>query len=36
MDNWIGPKTTEAFGKVLKTEDADGITAAFGRGLGFL
>ncbi len=36
VDNWIGPKTTEAFGKVLKTEDADGVTAAFGRGLGFL
>ena len=36
VDNWIGPKTTEAFGKMLKTEDADGITAAFGRGLGFL
>jgi len=36
VDNWIGPKTTEAFGKVLKAEDADGITAAFGRGLGFL
>jgi len=36
VDNWIGPKTTEAFGKVLQSEDADGITAAFGRGLGFL
>lgn len=35
VDNWIGPKTTEAFGKVLKTEDADTFTSAFGRGLGF-
>lgn len=36
VDNWIGPKTTEAFGKILQSEDADGITAALGRGLGFL
>ncbi|NFV81494.1 LysM peptidoglycan-binding domain-containing protein [Magnetospirillum aberrantis SpK] len=36
VDNWIGPKTTEAFGKVLQREDADGITAAVGRRLGFL
>ena len=36
VDNWIGPKTTEAFGKVLKDEDADGITSAFGKGLGLL
>lgn len=36
VDNWIGPKTTEAFGKVLQSEDADGITAAFGRGVGLL
>lgn len=36
VDNWIGPKTTEAFGKLLKSEDSDGLTAAFGRGLGFL
>ena len=36
VDNWIGPKTTEAFGKVLKDEDADGFTTAFGKGLGLL
>lgn len=36
VDNWIGPKTTAAFGKVLKNEDADGLTTAFGRGLGLL
>lgn len=36
VDNWIGPKTTEAFGKVLQREDADSLTNAFGRGLGFL
>lgn len=36
VDNWIGPKTTAAFGKVLKSEDADSVTTAFGRGLGLL
>lgn len=36
VDNWIGPKTTEAFGKVLKSADADSMTTAFGRGLGLL
>ncbi|MCR6632910.1 MAG: hypothetical protein NVV74_24285 [Magnetospirillum sp.] len=36
VDNWIGPKTTEAFGKVLKEQDADDLTRAFGRGLGML
>lgn len=36
VDNWIGPKTTDAFGKVLRTEDADSFTSAFGRGLGLL
>lgn len=36
VDNWIGPKTTDAFGKVLKAEDADTITGMFGRGLGLL
>lgn len=36
VDNWIGPKTTAAFGRVLKNEDADRLTTAFGRGLGLL
>lgn len=36
VDSWIGPKTTDAFGKVLKAEDADTITGMFGRGLGLL
>jgi hypothetical protein len=36
VDDWIGPKTTDAFGKVLKAEDADTITGMFGRGLGLL
>jgi hypothetical protein len=36
VDNWIGPKTADAFGKVLKAEDADTITGMFGRGLGLL
>ncbi|MGE5504436.1 MAG: hypothetical protein ACM31L_08435 [Actinomycetota bacterium] len=35
-DNWIGPKTTEAFADVLKAEDADAVTKAFGKRLGFL
>lgn len=36
VDDWIGPKTTEAFGRVLKHQDADSLTQAFGRGLGLL
>lgn len=36
VDNWIGPKTTDAFGKVLKGEDADRFTSSFGRALGLL
>lgn len=36
VDNWIGPKTTEAFGSLLKSEDPDHLTAEFGKGLGFL
>ncbi|OAN48941.1 hypothetical protein [Magnetospirillum moscoviense] len=36
VDNWIGPKTTQAFGSVLQDEDADGLTRSFGRGLGLL
>lgn len=36
VDNWIGPKTTQAFGSVLQDEDADSLTRSFGRGLGLL
>lgn len=36
VDNWIGPKTTQAFSTVLRENDADDVTRAFGRGLGFL
>ncbi len=36
VDNWIGPKTTEAFGTVLKSEDADEVTRRYGRALGML
>ncbi|MBF0327294.1 MAG: hypothetical protein HQL42_19840 [Alphaproteobacteria bacterium] len=36
VDNWIGPKTTQAFGTVLADEDADSLTRSFGRGLGLL
>jgi len=36
VDGWIGPKTTGAFGRVLKHEDADAVTRSFGRGLGLL
>ncbi|CAA7626541.1 hypothetical protein MTBUT4_80091 [Magnetospirillum sp. UT-4] len=36
VDNWVGPKTTAAFGRVLQNEDADRLTTAFGRGLGLL
>lgn len=36
VDNWVGPKTTAAFGKVLQNEDVDRLTTAFGRGLGLL
>lgn len=36
VDNWVGPKTTEAFNMVLRENDSDEVTRAFGRGLGFL
>lgn len=36
VDNWIGPKTTDAFRTVLEDEDADNLTRSFGRGLGLL
>jgi len=36
VDNWIGPKTTEAFSSALRENDADELTRAFGRGLGLL
>ncbi|KAF0225856.1 MAG: hypothetical protein FD176_11 [Rhodospirillaceae bacterium] len=36
VDNWIGPKTTQAFRSVLENEDADSLTRSFGRGLGLL
>lgn len=36
VDNWIGPKTTEAFGRVLKAEGADSLTRRFGSGLGLM
>ncbi|MCR6629917.1 MAG: hypothetical protein NVV74_07620 [Magnetospirillum sp.] len=36
VDDWVGPKTTEAFGRVLKDEDADSFTSAFGENLGLL
>lgn len=36
VDNWVCPKTTEAFNTVLRENDADEVTRAFGRGLGFL
>ncbi|MCA1908715.1 MAG: hypothetical protein LDL39_10170, partial [Magnetospirillum sp.] len=36
VDNWVGPKTRTAFGRVLQNEDADKFTTAFGRGLGLL
>lgn len=36
VDNWIGPKTTDAFGKMLRSEDADTLTGIFGRRLGLL
>lgn len=34
LDNWIGPKTTAAFGSVLKETGADDFTRAYGRNLG--
>lgn len=36
VDNWIGPKTTQAFGDILKDIDADAFTRSFGRGLGLM
>ncbi|MGE4280440.1 MAG: hypothetical protein AB7G62_12680 [Magnetospirillum sp.] len=36
VDNWVGPKTTEAFNTVLREHDSDDVTRSFGRGLGFL
>lgn len=36
VDDWIGPKTTDAFGSLLKREDADTLTRAYGRNLGLL
>lgn len=36
VDNWVGPKTTAAFGRVLQNEDADKFTTVFGRGLGLV
>ncbi|MBI5164413.1 MAG: hypothetical protein HY985_10985 [Magnetospirillum sp.] len=34
VDGWIGPKTTEAFARLLPEHGADALTAAYGRGLG--
>lgn len=36
VDDWVGPKTTAAFGRVLEAEDADQVTRRFGRNLGLL
>jgi hypothetical protein len=36
VDGWIGPKTTEAFGRVMGAGDADGFTRSLGQGLGLL
>lgn len=36
VDEWVGPKTTEAFGKILRDVGADGFVTAFGKGLGLL
>lgn len=36
VDDWIGPKTTAAFGRLLEAEDADTVTRRTGRNLGFL
>jgi hypothetical protein len=33
-DGWIGPKTTEAFGRMLQAEDADQLTRGLGQRLG--
>lgn len=36
VDNWIGPKTTQAFADVLKDQDSDTLTRSVGRELGML
>jgi len=36
QDDWIGPKTTQAFAQALRQEDADQVTQALGRTLGWL
>ncbi|NFV81001.1 hypothetical protein [Magnetospirillum aberrantis] len=36
VDNWIGPKTTQAFADVLKEQDSDTLTRSLGRELGML
>lgn len=36
QDDWIGPKTTQAFAQVLRQEDADQVTQSLGRSLGWL
>lgn len=36
QDDWIGPKTTQAFAQVLRQEDADQVTQSLGRTLGWL
>ncbi|MBC7906026.1 MAG: hypothetical protein H7Y60_04650 [Rhodospirillaceae bacterium] len=36
VDNWIGPKTTDAFGQLLRVEDSDALTQALARRMGML
>lgn len=36
VDNWIGPKTAQAFADVLKDQDSDTLTRSVGRELGML
>lgn len=36
VDDWIGPKTTDAFAAVMQSVDPEDFTRAFGKGLGML
>jgi hypothetical protein len=36
VDDWIGPKTTNAFASVMDTVDSEDFTRSFGQGLGLL
>lgn len=36
VDDWIGPKTTDAFAQVMDNTDPEDFTRSFGQGLGLL